>query len=635
MTDPITAEIVRSFIDTSTEQLYETICRTSPNPQVNEGKDCGGGIYAFDGTTAKMVGRAGIIAHSFAMSTSCQVGLDFFRGDLHPGDVLLIGDPYHGGSHCGCWTVVVPVFFDGRPRFLTAARLHVMDQGAPTPSLNYYCRDIWQEGLRVSPIKLYERGERRREVWDWITANNRIPVAVEGDIEAMLGACQIGERAMHELVDRHGIETVEGAVEWIFGHSERKFRDQISRWPDGVYPADFFVDSDWADHRDLKVHVEITIDDDEMTVEFAGSDEQTDGLINSARPNTIAYVCVALSALCPEIPVNAGFFEPLTIRLPEGTIVHPTSPAPTMTGTVTAGCQIGSAVMKACEQFAPERVGGTSIDITGPLVYGTDEREHRFQTLSSRNPRFFMFVDLSMVSMSNSAVHGQDGWGMWATPFSVASPVNVEFTEVQAPTLYRQAEFSTDSAAPGQWRGTPALTMRRVDRGASGVKAMFLAQSLVHPLPGWVGGYEGAGNFIVLNEGEPDEMIAGEAGIGHVAYDPSKPIYSQSGGGGGWGDPLDRDPQAVLEDVLDEYVSLEGARADYGVVIDTANWVVDGAATKRERSERRARSGPRTRRGIGRERTIRRARIEARIERVDRLLAGGPVAPRTHTEGLA
>ncbi|ADB50557.1 hydantoinase B/oxoprolinase family protein [Conexibacter woesei] len=619
MSDPITAEIIRSYIDTSAEQLYETICRTSPNPQVNEGKDCGGGIYSYDGTTAKLVGRAGIIAHSFALTTSCQVGLDFFRGDLHPGDVLLIGDPYHGGSHCGCWTVVVPIFFGGRPRFLAAARLHVMDQGAPTPNLNYYCRDIWQEGLRLSPLKLYERGERRREVWDWITANNRVPIAVEGDIEAMLGACQIGERAMRELVDRHGLETVEDAVEWTFGYSERKFRDQLRRWPDGEYTADSYADGDWADHSDLRIQVAVTIDDDRMTVDFAGSDEQTDGLINSARPNTIAYVCIVLSALCPDIPVNAGFFEPLTIHLPEGTIVHPTAPTPTMTGTVTAGCQIASAVMKACEQFAPERVGSASIDITGPLVYGTDEREHRFQSISSRNPRFFMFVDISMVSMSSSAAYEQDGWGMWATPFSVASPVNVEFSEIQSPTLYRQTELSTDSAAPGQWRGTPALAIRRVDRGASDVKAMLLAQSLVHPLPGWVGGYEGAGNFIVVNEGEPDEMIAGELGIAHVAYDPAKTIFAQSGGGGGWGDPLDRDPAAVLDDVLDEYVSLDGAKSDYGVVVDAATRTVDAEATERERAARKREPGPRKRRGIGREWTIERAGIEARVDRVDRL----------------
>ncbi|WP_156096693.1 hydantoinase B/oxoprolinase family protein [Amycolatopsis jejuensis] len=612
MTDPITAEIIRSYLDTTAEHLYETICRTSPNPLVNEAKDCGGGIYGYDGTSARMVARSGIIAHSFALSTSCQAALDFFRGDLHPGDVILVGDPYHGGSHCGCWSVVVPIFVDGRPRLLAAARLHVLDQGSPTPNVNFACRDVWGEGLRLAPLKLYEKGERRREVWDWITANNRVPFVVEGDVEAMIGACRVGERMVRELVGRYGLGTVEGSLEWILGHSARKFRKQIAEWPDGLYRSAFRVDSDHAGNDDRQIKVAISVDGDRMTVDFDGSDAQTDGLINSAKPNTIAYVGVVLSALCPDIPVNAGFFEPLTIRLPEGTIVNPSPPAATVTGTVVAGCQIGQALMKACEQFAPERAANVSVDITGPIVYGTDAREHRFQTHSARNPRFFMFIDMSMVSMSNSAAFGHDGWGMWATPFSVARPINVEITEVQQPTLYLQSEFGTDTPAPGRWRGTPALTMRRIDRGAEDMKAAFFVQSVVHPLSGWVGGYEGAGNYLVINEGEPDELICAEHPISHVSYDPAKPIFSQCGGGGGWGDPLDRDPAAVRDDVLDEYVSVEGARYDYGVVLDAATYEIDQVATEQLRATRRA--GPRKRRGLGRERTIERTGIAHRLE---------------------
>ena len=617
MTDAITAEIIRNYLDTTAEHLYETICRTSPNNVVNEAKDCGGGIYSYDGTTAKMVARAGIIAHSFALSTSCQAGLDFFRGDLNPGDAILIGDPYHGGSHCGCWSIVVPIFFNGKPRLFTAARLHVLDQGSPTPNVNFACRDVWGEGTRVSPIKLYEKGERRREVWDLITANNRVPLIVEGDVEAMIGACRVGERFIRELVDRHGWQTVESSLEWILAYSERKFRQRIREWPDGTYSATFHVDTDHAGHEDLKIQVAITIDEDRMTFDFEGTDRQTDGIINSAKPNTIAYVGVVLSALCPDIPVNAGFFAPLTILLPEGTIVHPTAPAATLAGTICCGCQIGEVLMKACEQFAPQRVGNVSIDISGPIVYGLDRRAHRFQTHSARNPNFFMFMDLSMVSMSNSGVYGNDGWGMWATPFSVARPVNVEITEIQQPTLYRQTEFTTDSAAPGQWRGTPALAMRRVDRGASDVKAALFVQSVVHSLTGWVGGYEGSGNIIVVNEGTQDEMICGEHLIKHAAYDPSKTIFSQSGGGGGWGDPLDRDPARVLEDVLDEYISVEGAKYDYGVVVDTATWSVSDEATARERAARKAQPGPRKRRGLGREWLIKRAGIQHRIDRHD------------------
>lgn len=614
MTDSITAEIVRNYLDMAADQVYETLCRTSPNPGANEAKDCGAGIYSYDGTTVKLAARAGIIAHSFAQMTSSQACLDFFRGDLHPGDALLVGDSYHGGSHLGCWTVVVPIFFNGRPRFFTAGRLHVMDQGGPGAGpANPLCREIWHEGLRLPPLKLFEKGERRREVWDWLAANNRLPDLLQADVEAMIGACRVGEARIRELVNRYGLATVEQSLEWIFSYSERSFREQIRQWPDGSYCAEFFVDTDYADHRDLKIRVTVTIDGDRMVLDFSGTDPQTNGLVNSVRANTIAYVCVVFSVLCPQIPINSGFFEPLTLILPEGTLVNATSPVATVLGTIVVGGQIGQAVMKACEQFVPERVGNASIDPAHTYVIGHDERAQRFQTHSKKNAKLFVFYDMAMVAMSNSAAYGVDGWGCWATPFSVARPANHEFTELQYPTLYQQAEYSTDSAAPGQWRGTPAYIMRRVDRDASQTFANFAAQSLVYPLPGYAGGYEGAGNFSILDEGGANELICGEYLLAQP-YEPPKVLFSQSGGGGGWGDPLDRDPQAVLDDVLDEYVSVEGARHDYGVIIDTESWVVRIEETARERAHRKAQPGPRKRRGLGREWTINRARIAHRVD---------------------
>ncbi|MFC0306853.1 hydantoinase B/oxoprolinase family protein [Rhizorhabdus histidinilytica] len=613
MTDPIMAEIIRNFLDTAADQVYETICRTSPNPGVNEAKDCGAGIYSYDGEAAKLVSRAGIIAHSFALTTSAQSCLDFFRGDLHPGDALLLGDSYHGGSHLGCWTVVVPIFFNGRPRFLSAGRLHVLDQGGPAPgAANPLCREIWHEGLRLPPLKLYEKGERRRELWDWIESNIRLPDVNRADVEAMIGACRVGEQRIRELVERYGLEKTEQALDWIFSSSERRFREQLRQWPDGEYSSSFHVDTDFADARDLKIQAKVIVAGDEMTIDFTGTDLQTDGLVNSAMPNTMAYISIVMSVLFPDVPVNSGFFEPLTVILPEGTLVNPQEPAPTVLGTIVAGGQIAQAVMKAMEQIVPERVANASIDIAHNYVIGNDDRAQRYLTHSANNPRRYLFWDMAPVTMSASAAYGVDGWGTWATPFSVASPANHEMTELQYPTLYQQAEFALDSAAPGQWRGPPAYVMRRVDVGASETYANFASQSLVYPLPGYAGGYEGAGNFCVIEEGEPDEAICGEYMVAQT-YDPSKVIFAQSGGGGGWGDPLDRDPQAVLDDVLDEYVSLEGARADYGVIIDGATWQVKVEETAQERGRRKADTRPRKRRGIGREWTINRAKIAHRV----------------------
>jgi N-methylhydantoinase B len=609
MIDSITAEVVRNFLHNAADQVYEAICRTSPNPGVNESKDCGAGVYSYDGSRVKIVSAAGIITHAFEQMTSAQACVDFFRGDLHPGDVLLVADSFHGGSHLGCRTIIVPIFVDGRPRFLTAARLHVLDQGGPAPgAVNPLCREIWHEGLRLPPLKLYEKGARRQEVWDWLCANNRLPDMMLADMDAMIGACKMGEVRIRELVERWSLKTVENSLAWIFGHSQRSFVERIRKWPDGVYRAEFFADSDYADQRNLAIRVAITIDGERMTIDFAGTDPQVDGLVNSVSGNTIAWICAALAVICPDIPINSGFFEPLTILLPEGTLVNAVSPAPTVLGTVVVGGQIAQAVMKACEQFVPERVGNICLDGAACYVFGSDERAERFLTHSKKNPGQFFFWDMSMVAMCSSAAYGTDGWGCWAAPFSVANPVNHEFTEVQQPTLYQQAELFIDSAAPGQWRGTPAYVMRRIDRGAANVFANFAAQSLIYPLPGYAGGYEGAGNFYIVAEGTENERICGEHPLAEP-YQAPKVIFSHCGGGGGWGDPLDRDPAAVLDDVLDEYVSVEGAEKDYGVIIDTTTWRVREEQTAGERARRKADPAPRVRRGLGREWAIDRAKI--------------------------
>ncbi|WP_156096545.1 hydantoinase B/oxoprolinase family protein [Amycolatopsis jejuensis] len=608
MPDPITAEIVRNAMDTAAATVYETLTRTSKSPAVNEGKDCGAGVYGYDGTSATMISRAGIVLHSFAGLTSAQTALDFFRGDLDPGDVLLVSDSYHGGSHIGDYTVLVPIFFDGKPLFFTATRLHVADQGGPFPANgNPDCREIWHEGYRLAPVKLYEKGARRREIWDWLRANNRLPDLLESDLTAMIGASRMGERRVREVCSRYGLGEVLAALDWIFGYSERRFATQVREWPDGTYQARVGVDSDFQEARDLRIQVAVTVDGDRMAFDFTGTDAQTDGSINSVASNSVAWICVALSAMCPTIPINSGFFRALDVHLPPGSLVNAQEPAATQASTLCCGGQIGQAVMKACEQFAPERAGNVTLDLCGGFVMGLDTRN---------GVAPFMMFDSTPSVVSNSAAHGTDGWGCWATPFSVASPINSEMTELHYPVLFRQSEYATDSAAPGRWRGSPAFVTRRTMRGAQGTASALLLHSLVHPLCGYAGGYEGTGNYQVIDENGADETVVGAGGAQLTPFDPAGVVLSHSGGGGGWGDPLDRDPAQVLDDVLDEYISVTGALADYGVHIDSRAGVVLAEATARERSARRV-AGPRPLRGIGRTEVIRRTGIGDRLAAQD------------------
>lgn len=615
MTDPITAEVVRNFMDSTARDIYETLVRTSQSPSVNEGKDCGAGIYSYDGVEARLVSRAGIILHSFAGLASAQTCLDFFRGDLDEGDVLLVADSHHGGSHIGDYTVLVPIFFDGRPRFFTATRLHVSDQGGPFPyGSSPLIRDIWHEGFRPGPLKLVEKGRPRRELWDWLKANNRQPHLLESDLMAMCGAGRVGDERIRALCARYGLDTVTDSLGWIFDYSERLFREQVRAWPDGTYRGEALVDADGAGRHNLLLKTAVTIDGDSFRVDYDGTADQTDGVINSVAANTTSWVCVVLSVLCPKIPINSGLFRALELELPDRSLVNAKEPVATRNGTISCGGQAGQALMKACEHFAPERVGNASEDLPLYFAFGLHQRAQSSLPAGEgeeRAPEPFFFADATPSAVSGGGAFGVDGWGCWAMPFSVSSPVNIEMTEPQSPVAFHSAEYEIDSAAPGRWRGSPAFRTQRSFPGVADATVVFVSQSLVNPICGYAGGYEGAGNLMILNEGREDEQIAVDGFAS--PFDASSMIYALSGGGGGWGDPLDRDPERVRQDVIDEYVSVEGALADYGVVLDPEKLVVLEDETNRKRAQRRAGTEERTGRGIGREQVIRRARIQERV----------------------
>jgi N-methylhydantoinase B len=579
MVDLVTAEIVRSYFETVTAEMIRTMVRTAVSPIFNEAHDCSAGMFSYDGESVALLARADAApVHIYAALSSVEASLDFFQGDLSRGDVIIVCDPYYGGSHLPDYTIVMPIFLDGEPLFFSSVRGHMPDAGGPAPGGNINARDIWQEGFRFSPLKLYEKGELRDDVWQWILRNNRLPENLDADLDAMIGGCRVGERRIREVCAKYGLDQVRESVRWILDYSETQFRKQIRAWPDGRYEAESLLDTDFAGAYDIRVKVAITIAGDEIEVDFAGSSEQSQGVVNSVPANTLAFVYTAFSALCPDIPINSGFFRPVRTRLPEGSVVNPRSPAPVRAATVTVGADIGDVVMKAAEGFAPDRVGTCSIDLLGPWLWGIDDR----------SGRKFLHYELLCTPTAAGGVYLCDGWGAWPATFSSADVPSIEMSEVQYPVLYRQSEFTTDTAAAGQWRGTPAwVTQRQVYRSRGPTEHTIRIQGCRRPLHGFCGGRSAVGNYAVTRYGTGEEGIVTTWTDREVAL-PGEVIFFQSGGGGGWGDPLDRDPQAVLMDVVNGYVSPEGAVHDYGVHGDADTLSVDHEATVRERDRLRA-----------------------------------------------
>lgn len=575
----ITAEIVRNYLESVSEEMSKIVENTATSQIFSEAHDYSTGIFYYDASGVSLVARAQAVpVHIFAALTSVETVLSVFGEDVKDGDTFFVSDPYYGGSHIPDWTIVQPVLRKGRPLFFTSVRGHLNDVGGCTPGgYNTQAREIWHEGFRCPPVRLFENGEPVKDIFNLIVSNTRQREAISGDLQAMVGACIIGARRVDAMIEKYGIETVTGSVDYVLDYSEARLRAEIASWPDGTYRGQSILDHDFAGGPEVPVQAAITVKGDGLTIDLSGSHPQVPGFCNSVRANTISNVYSSLVAICPDIPVNSGYFRPVAVMLPAHSVVNADPPAPVGHATVCIGSDIMEAVMKAFEKVVPDRVGSANIDLCNFRVFGTN----------SKTSKFFLSGDLNTSPMSSGGAKGVDGWGGWAAPFCALKLPPLEMYEWEFPFQYIQMEYAIDTAAPGKYRGAPAVHYRR--RVLDDVRGIGYIQGYKHPMQGYCGGHQGAGNYFIVNEGLDSELRVEQACY-NVSMSAGSVLFAQSGGGGGWGDPLERDPQLVLDDVLNEIVSVAGAKRDYGVIIDEATMTIERERTDALRTSRKAAS---------------------------------------------
>ena len=571
--DKITTEIIRNSLETACQELSATVENTALSPIFTLNHDYSCGVFsAIDGVVTLLARDLAVPVHIFASLDSVHTMFDAFGSDVHPDDVFLVTDPYMGGTHCPDWTVIKPVFLGNQTIFLPCVRGHINDVGGPLPgNYNVNAREVWQEGFRIPPVRIVERGEPVDDIWATLLANTRLPDEVRGDLVAMVGACRVGERRLTALASKYGVGALRRSVRYILDYSETRLRSRVREWPDGTYTHTEYVDHDFAGHRDIPICVELTIAGDSLTVDFAGSSAAVPGFINSPRGNSLSQVFTALTAICPDIPINTGFFAPVEVRLPSGSIVDARSPSPVGNCTLCPGTTIIDAMMKSFEQVGPELVGTAACDMNSARCFG----------VSALTGRYWVGSDLAATAMSAGGAYGTDGWGAWAATFCALRVPPLEMFELQFPWEYELNEYAIDTAAPGQWRGAPAIHYRR--RHTDEMRCTIYNSGHRHALAGYVGGSRGAGNHWVIREGLADQLTVTESCYAELLPAGST-LFAQSGAGGGWGEPFDRDAEAVLADWLDELVSVRSALVDYGVVIDVNTATVDIEATAAARS---------------------------------------------------
>lgn len=327
----ILSQVVGGSLDAIAREMSATVTRTARSPPLfNEAHDFTTGIFDLSGRKSRLVAQApGCTLHLYAVVGAVDHLIETFRYDLHPGDILLVNDPYHGGSHSLDWTMVMPVFYNRKPILLPAVRSHMGgDNGGPVAGgYNPKSKDIWHDGLRIPPLKIYEKGEKRQDVFDMIVANNRLSHWLEGDLDAMIGgACKLASRRIQQMLDQYGSEPMIGAIDERIQYTERRVRDEIASWPDGTYSAETYADHDFQGNRDIKIKATVTVAGSDLKIDFTGSSPQVDGFINSPLSNTTSFAFVGISTCCDEdIPINEGYMNPVTVTAPSGTVVNPDS----------------------------------------------------------------------------------------------------------------------------------------------------------------------------------------------------------------------------------------------------------------------------------------------------------------------
>lgn len=570
--DPVTVAVVRNALASIVNEMNLALFRSAFSPVITEGRDIGGAVLDRRGRLVAQ-GDWDLAVFVGMLEFSHRAILEEYGEDLEPGDVFIMNDPFVGGTHFNDVGVVRPVFGpDGLEAFVAVCG-HWPDVGGQEPgSFVANAREHFQEGLRMPPIKIIQAGRPNAAVFHIIESNMRIPAERIADAHAQIGATALGDSRLQELAERHGWTALRTVMDQVIDHSSTLLRQEIERIPDGIYAGEDFVDMESIDRPYPKrVALDLTVDGDHMTFDFSSSDPESLSASNSTYSATASAVFVTVKSLFPDIPMNHGCFEPIDVIAPRGTVVNANPPRAISSMAATVYEKVIGASLNALEHAIPERVVGTPYNLINLTIGGEVDGRPYVAYLFSEGGfggRATKDGPPGLVSLY--------GGGARITP--------AEVMERRYPMLFEEWALWPDSGGPGRFRG--GVGSRKTFRLLEGeARLSCLGDREAYPPPGVLGGGNGAAHGLLLNEGSPEAANLTLKAVGHVLRAGDR-VTILAGGGGGYGDPLQRDPLLVADDVAKGLVSTEHALEAYGVVM-RADGAVDDGATDRARAERR------------------------------------------------
>jgi N-methylhydantoinase B len=569
--DPITLSVIQSGLQQVCDEMDLSFSRAAFSPVIAEANDRSDGIYsALDGSLIAQ-GSMGLPVFVGTMQYSTRVLIDMIRDGKaaapQPGDIYIVNDPYLGGTHLMDVRFAMPVYRNGEIFCWLSNTGHWPDTGGAVPGgFSASATSVEQEGLRLPPVRLFKQGLLDPEIYAIICSNIRVADQRIGDVKAQAAALLVGEKRLARILDRYGDDTVTEAIAELRKRAAEQMRANCRLIPDGIYTSVAYVDSDGVVNTPLEIRLAITATDGILDFDFTGSSKPCAGPMNSVLATTLSAVYLGMRHIFPDVPISAGAFEPLRVKRPEGTFLDAQYPRPVSGCAAEVSQRIAESVFLALVEALPDRVTAAPAGSSGNFALGGHDPE--------RNRGFVMY-QISGGGYGGNADH--DGLANGCSTIGISKAPPVEIMEQQFPVLYHRYALREGSGGAGKHRGGFGLDYEiELRRGAA--TASFVMDHGRFGPPGVLGGKDGRPNTVtVWQDGEaivPEHLSKAQ----DIPMKPGDRVRVGTPGGGGYGDPMTRDPEAVAEDVRLERYSAEEAYTYFGVVV-AADGNIDREAT--------------------------------------------------------
>jgi N-methylhydantoinase B len=582
--DPITLEVIRNRLIGASRDIRRVVEWAAYSPILYE---------VIDFSCAMLDAEANLLAETpglpiFLANLSYSVRCTYEtigREKLNPGDVIICNDPYNGGgTHCPDIVILCPAFYQGKIVGWAAFRGHTVDMGGIYPG-GWYSNttEVFQEGFRLPPVKIWVEGKPNEDVFRLIRTNTRVPDSVLGDIRAMIAGVRTAATRINDIIEKYGLETTLSAMDEMLQQGEKLALAALAKIPEGEYSAEVILDGDGNDDaplsKELLLKLKITVQTDKMIVDYTGSSPQSIGPMNTPEPSTISATRYGFKIITtPLQPSNEGFFRPLEVIIPEGSILKPKFPAATAMWP-TPITTIPDLMLKALAPAIPEKVrAGHFGDSMANFIYGNDPKTGKYYVCAEGDAGGY-----------GGQYNRDGGSAMFSMSLGDTYNMPVEVAEVRFPFRVEHFEFAQDSGGPGKYRG--GLGVRRDYIIINHDCGMTVTTDRVIHTPPWgiFGGKSGRPSITKVFRANGSEESWRK--VSNLPLHDGDITSFQTGGGGGYGSPLDREPEEVLLDVVSGYISFQSASENYGVIINESDMSVNKELTEQRRNEMRKSSG--------------------------------------------